>query len=56
MSRKVTIKLEFRLVATIDEGIDVGEVVNEIDYRFHLPDCATLEDAELTDYEVVDSK
>ena len=56
-SRKVYIELKVRVIATIDEGTEVGEVVDELDYGFtDSTGKATIEDTEILDYEVTDSK
>ena len=55
--RKVTVKLEMRIVMSVDEGIEVSDVVNELDYQIN--DTATtadILDTEITDFEVQDSK
>ena len=55
--RKVTIKLGLRIVMSVDEGIEISQVVNELDY--HVNDTTTtadILDTQITDYEVVDSK
>ena len=55
--RKVTVKLELRIVMSVDKGIEISEIVNELDY--HVNDTTTtadILDTEITDYEVVDSK
>ena len=54
--RKVTIKLEMRVVMSVDEGIEISEVVNELDYQVNdTTTAADVLDSEITDYEVVDS-
>jgi len=54
--RKVTVKLEMRVVMSIDEGIEISEVVNELDYLVNdKTTAADILDTEITDYEVVDS-
>jgi len=30
--RKVTVKLEMQLVMRVDEGVEISDVVNELDY------------------------
>ena len=55
--RKVTLKLQIRVVMSVDEGIDISEVVNELDY--HITDTTTaadIVDTEITGYEIEDSK
>ena len=31
--RKVTVKLEMQLVMLVDEGVEISQVVNELDYN-----------------------
>lgn len=55
--RKVTVKLEMRLVMLVDEGVDISQVVNELDYKVNdTTAAADILDTEITDYEIVDSK
>jgi len=55
--RKVTIKLEMRVVMSVDEGIEIADVVNQLDYQVSdTTTTADILDTEITDYEVVDSK
>jgi len=55
--RKVTVKLEMRLVMSVDEGVEISEVVNELDYTVNdTTNAADILDTEITCYEVVDSK
>ena len=55
--RKVTLKLEMRIVMSVDEGSDVSEVVNELDYQVNdTTTAADVLDTEITDYELVDGK
>ena len=54
--RKVTIKLEMRVVMSVDEGIEISEVVNELDYQVNdTTTSADILDTEITGYEIVDS-
>jgi hypothetical protein len=55
--RKVTVDLTVRLKLNVDEGVEVSEIIDELEYDFNSThDNATVEDTEITDYEVVDSK
>jgi len=55
--RKVTVKLEMRIVMSVDEGVEISQVVNELDYQVNdTTTAADILDTEITDYEVVDSK
>ena len=54
--RKVTIKLEMRMLMSVDEGIEISKVVNELDYQVNdTTTAADILDTEITGYEVVDS-
>ena len=55
--RKVTVKLEMRIVMLVDESVEISEVVNELDYKVSdTTTAADILDTEITGYEVVDSK
>ena len=55
--RKVTIKLEMRIVMSVDEGVEISEVVNELDYQVNdTITAADILDTEITGYEIVESK
>jgi len=57
MSSKVTVEVKVKLVITIDDGVDVGDVIGDMDYEFtDQTTQATIEDTEILDYDVVDSK
>lgn len=55
--RKVTLKLEMKIVMAVDEGIEISEVINELDYQVEdTTTAADILDTEIIDYEVIDSK
>lgn len=55
--RKIKVKVELELTMIIDEGVDVGEIIDDLEYEFtDTTTQATIEDTEIIDYEVVDSK
>jgi hypothetical protein len=55
--RKVTVKVEMRLVMLVDEGVEISNVVNGLDYEVKdTTTAADILDTEITGYEVVDSK
>jgi len=57
MARKVTVLVTLKLCLNMDEGIEVSEVMDEMDRTFTSnTDGADIEDDELMDYEVSDSK
>jgi len=54
--RKVTINLQMRVVMSVDEGIEISEVVNELDCQINVTTTAAdILDTEITGYEVEDS-
>ena len=54
--RKVTIKLAMRVVMSVDEGIEISQVVDELDYQINdTTTAADILDTEIIGYEVVDS-
>jgi len=55
--RKVYVEIKSRIIINMDEGVDVAEVIDEMDYGFTSQiKGADIVDAEIMDYEVVDSK
>jgi len=58
--RKVYVKVETRLILNIEEGTSVEDVLGEMNYDFAVSeeyqDQATLEDTEITDWQIQDSK
>ena len=55
--RKVYIKLQVNLIMQIDEGKEISEVINELEYNFaDTTGSATVEDYSIRDFEVEDSK
>lgn len=57
MSRKVYVEVTTRLIINMDEGIEVQEVISEMDYNFtSQTDGADIIDTEIRDHEVKDSK
>ena len=54
--RKVTINLQMRIVMSVNEGVEISEIINELDY--HVNDTTTaadILDTEITGYEIDDS-
>jgi len=57
MSRKVTVKLDVMVKMDVDEGVEIQDIVNELEYDFSdTTTKATVTDNEILDFEVVDSK
>ena len=55
--RKVTVKLEFQVILSVNEGIEIAEIINELDYEFtDTTTAADIIDVLMTDFEVLDSK
>ena len=57
MARKAFIEVKVKLVVNLDEGIEVSKFMEEVDYNFTSTLIeADVEDTEILDYEVTDSK
>jgi hypothetical protein len=55
--RKVYIEAQFKIVIEVEEGIEISEVMDELDWGFvSMTDNADIADVEMLDYEVKDSK
>ena len=55
--RKVTVKLEMQVVMRVNGGVEISDVVNELDYDIKdTTTTADIWDTESTGYEVIDSK
>ena len=56
--RKVIVEVKVKLVINMDEGVEVSDVISEMDYDFDASeiDGADIEDTEILDHEVIDSK
>ncbi len=55
--RKVYVEAKIKIIIDIDEGIEISEVMNELDWGFvSMTDNADVADVEMIDYEIVDSK
>lgn len=57
MSRYVTVHVTVKLCIRMDEGIEVSDVINEMDSTFIATnDGANIEDSEILEHEVTDSR
>lgn len=57
MARKVIVEVKVKLTINMDEGIEVSDVINELEYDFtSTVDGADVEDTEILDHDVTDSK
>lgn len=57
MSRKVYVTLSVDLILDVDEGIEIGKVIDELDYNFSdNTNSATVLDSEIVGYVITDSK
>ena len=56
--RKVYVNVTSRVIIQIEDGVDVNEFLDEVDFWPTAPDDARgeIHDFEVRDYEVVDSK
>jgi hypothetical protein len=54
---KIRLKLQIRVVMSVDEGIEIADVVNELDYQINdTTTAADILDTEIIDYEIKDSR
>jgi hypothetical protein len=57
MTRKVYVNVTARLILSLEEGVQVQEVLDQMDYNFSsTTDNADIIDTEITNYEIADSK
>lgn len=56
--RTVTVNVIVKIRMRIDEGIEVGDAIDEMDYEFNPSNdhAVSVEDTEILSYEVIDSK
>lgn len=55
--RTVTVKLEMNVVMVVDEGVEISEIVNELDYSIvDTTTKADIQDTSITHFEVIDSR
>ena len=55
--KKVIVEIKTKVTMTIDDDIEVSEIIDEMDYGFtDMTTKATIEDTEIIDYEIVDNK
>ena len=57
MSRKIYVNVTTRLILNVNDGVEASQVIENMNYGFE-PDIleATLEDEEIVDWNVEDSK
>lgn len=58
MSRKMVVYVKVRLIVDACDYVQISDVINEMDYNFSSDNSPAydIEDAEIMDYEVIDSK
>lgn len=55
--KKVTVILKIRVMMSMDDGVEVSDVVNELDYSlFDTTTTADILDYEIVDFSETDSK
>jgi len=55
--RKVYVNVTTKIIVEADEGVDIEEVMSELDYNFEdTTGKANVIDTEITDYDITDSK
>ena len=55
--RKIEVNLTVRMIVSVDEGVEIDQIINELEYDFNdTTTQATVEDTEIIGYDIVDSK
>jgi hypothetical protein len=55
--RTVTVEIKVKLTIDMDEGVEVADIINELDYTFaDTTTQAYVKDANIIDFEVTDSR
>ena len=56
--RTVHVNVVVHMVLKLNEGVEVDDFIREMDYDFSPPsdNCGNIEDTEIRDYEVTDSR
>lgn len=55
--RKVNVTVKVDLLLRLDDGADIDDILNEMDYNFTSTDPkGDIEDTHILDYEVTDSR
>ena len=54
---KVIVEIKAKIIMSVDDDVEISEIINELDYEFSdTTTKATIEDTEIVNYEVIDSK
>lgn len=57
MTRKAYVEVKVRLILNMDDGIEVEDVISEMDYSFTSQTTGVdILDTEIRDHQVIDSK
>ena len=55
--RKVIVEIKLKAIINVDDDIEISEIIDELDYDISdTTTKATIEDTEIIDYEIIDSK
>lgn len=54
--RTVTVELKVKLTMKVDEGTEICDVIDNMDYDFSCDDNAEITDSEILDHDVTDSR
>ena len=55
--RTVTVEVKVKLTIKADEGVEIGDILDEMEYSFKdTTGNAEIEDTEILDHEVTDSR
>ena len=55
--RKITVQVTFNIDISVNDGVDVDEILNEMDYDFKTnTNEADVLDSEMTNFELIDAR
>ncbi len=55
--RRVVVHVKVKLIMDVEEGVSVDTIIQDMDYNFNFTgEEATINDTEIIDFEVIDSK
>lgn len=54
--RKVTVQLTVKLEILADEGADISNLLDEMDYNFTIVEDGQVVDSTIEDYQITDSR
>lgn len=55
--RRVVVEVKVKLIMDVEEGVSIDHIISDMDYDFSFSgEEATINDTEIVDYNIMDSK